>query len=450
MLRLPAGDVEEMRVIGNGGFGLVYRARSRKLGMEVAVKILNRESCLSAEFSSLMKEKDMMMKANSTYVLRVLALYENEDKGHIEYGLVMEYMPHGSLHSLFNTFNKKDVLVPWPLRFQILHQVAVAMNFLHGLNPAIIHQDLKPQNVLLRKDLDVQLTDFGLARNETSASISMAGTVSYMPPESFVCLEYKPTKEFDVYSFAILIWWILSGCEPYNAINREIIICHIPKGIRPNMELVDCWKTEKMVPKAIEMMKQCWDGEPSKRLCFAECMEQLEEMKKAYEGEIEDAVLEVLNKLRAFSSPSQNNQIADTPDGAIRAQSGDSELDSSKINNFIRQLNHESSGKEDNKTAGTNTFSEDIFIEDPKKFLKNNFSKIIQEKPAWNYILDDLFTQDIFTEEQVDSIVKGNSMVQDQIRKTLLDIMKQGQRSCMTLVQIMNRHHPSLMKKLEI
>ncbi|PIO31908.1 hypothetical protein AB205_0077090, partial [Aquarana catesbeiana] len=224
MLSLPAGDLQEKRVIGSGGFGVVYRARSRKLGMEVAVKILNRESCLSAEFCSLMKEKDMMMKANSTYVLRVLAIYENEDKGHIEYGLVMEYMPHGSLHSLFNTFNEKKVLVPWPLRFQMLHQVAIAMSFLHSLNPAIIHQDLKPQNVLLRKDLDVQLTDFGLARNETSASIT---------------------------------------------INREIIICRIPEGIRPNMKLVDCWKTEKMVPEAIEMMKQCWDGEPSKRLCFA-------------------------------------------------------------------------------------------------------------------------------------------------------------------------------------
>ncbi|PIO31906.1 hypothetical protein AB205_0077080 [Aquarana catesbeiana] len=116
----------------------------------------------------------------------------------------------------------------------------------------------------------------------------------------------------------------------------------------------------------------------------------------------------------------------------------------------MRKLNHGSSDKENNKTAGTNTSSEEIFIEDPKKFLKNNFSKIIQEKPAWNNILDDLFTQDIFKEEQVDSIVKDHSTVQDQIRKTLLDIMKQGQKSCMTLVQIMNRHHPSLMKKLEI
>ncbi|XP_040189262.1 ankyrin repeat and protein kinase domain-containing protein 1-like isoform X3 [Rana temporaria] len=395
MQSLPAGDVEELRVIGSGGFGLVYRGRSKKLGMEVAVKILNRESCLSAEFCSLMKEKDMMMKANSTYVLRVLAVYEDEDKGHIEYGLVMEYMPHGSLHSLFNTFNKKEVLIPWPLRFQILHQVAIAMNFLHGLNPAIIHQDLKPQNVLLRKDLDVQLTDFGLARNETSAPIGMAGTVSYMPPESFVCLEYKPTKEFDVYSFAILIWWILSGREPYNAINREIIICRIPVGMRPDMTLVDCWKTEKMVPEAIEMMKQCWDGEPSKRLCF-------------------------------------------------------SELDSSKINNFIRQLNRERSGKQYNKTAGNNTSSEDILIEDPIKFLKKNFSKIIQEKPAWKSILDDLFTQDIFKEEQVDSIVKDHRTVQDQIRETLRVIIKQGKNSCMTLVQLMNRHHPSLMSKMEI
>ncbi|KAM5129384.1 ankyrin repeat and protein kinase domain-containing protein 1-like [Mantella aurantiaca] len=444
MQRLPAGDLEGLQLVGSGGFGRVYKGRSKKLGMDIAVKILDMHSCFSAEFDSIIKEKDMMVKANSTYVLRVLALYENEDKGHIECGLVMEYMPHGCLHSLINTFTKKDVLVPWALRFQILHQVAIAMNFLHGLDPAIIHRDLKPQNVLLRKDLDVQLTDFGLARNETSVSIGMMGTVSYMPPESFVCMEYKPTKEFDVYSFAILIWWILSCHEPYNGIDKHIIMYRIPHGDRPDMKTVTQWKTEKMVPKAIEMMEQCWDGEPCLRPCFAECMERLEKMKEAYNGEIEDAVLEVLNKLRTYSS----SQNTDSVDGITTNKMGDSDLNSSKIEHFMKWLNQEKPAEEEN-TSDANASNKEIVIEDAKGFLKRNFAKIVQEKPDWDYILDDLFTQDVVMEEQMD-ILKGHSKVQDKIRATLNTVMKQGQNSCVTLVQLMNQHHPSLMKKLAI
>ncbi|CAI9572007.1 unnamed protein product [Staurois parvus] len=267
-----------------------------------------------------------------------------------------------------------------------------------------------------------------------------------MPPESFAYHEYKPTKEFDVYSFAILIWMILSGQEPYYGINRDIIFYRVPHGIRPDMKLVDKWKTKKMVPEAIEMMTQCWDGEPSKRLCFAECMELLEKMEKTYEGEIKDAVLDVLIKLRDFSSSSQNDQIADTPDGVNVSQSGDSELNTTMRENFIRKIILKNSPEEDNDA---NTSSEEIIIEDAKGFLKRNFSKIIQEKPAWKSILDDLFTQDIFTEELMNS-VKSHSTIQDQIRETLMSIIPQGQNSCRTLVQIMNRHHPSLMRKLGI
>ncbi|XP_072283840.1 ankyrin repeat and protein kinase domain-containing protein 1-like isoform X2 [Pyxicephalus adspersus] len=392
----------------------------------------------------------MMMRANSTYVLRVLAMYENQEKEDIEYGLVMEYMPYGSLHSLFETFMKKNFLVPWALRFQILHQVALAMNFLHSLDPAIIHQDLKPQNVLLRKDLDVQLTDFGLARKETSVSTSIAGTVSYMPPEALVSDEFKPTKEFDVYSFAILIWSVLSGKVPYYGINENLIIYHVPNGIRPERKFVDCWKTEKMVPEAIKIMEQCWHNNPKLRPCFAECMEQLEKMRKAYDGETEDAVFDVLNKLRTNSSSSQKSWVADIPDGSAIPEVSDTDLNSLKIEDFInglKQENHESPPVKHDESADSNPSSEPSVIDDAKGFLKRNFSKIIQEKPDWNYILDDLYTQNIFQTEQVD-IIRHNSLVQNQIRETLDMIMKQGEKSCRVLVQLMIRYHYSIIKNL--
>lgn len=82
-------------------------------------------------------------------------------------------------------------------------------------------------------------------------------------------------------------------------------------------------------------------------------------------------------------------------------------------------------------------------------FLRIHFAAIIKAKPEWNYILDELVSQSIFTDEQV-AHVRSSDVVQEQIRETLRMIMKQGNESCRTLLQLMNRHHPSLMRALAV
>ncbi|XP_068107755.1 receptor-interacting serine/threonine-protein kinase 2-like isoform X2 [Hyperolius riggenbachi] len=382
------------------------------------------------DFESLMKEKDLMCKANYTYVLRVLGIYEIKNGTLLEYGLMMEYMPHGSLHSLFGRV--KDI--PWALRFQFLHQVALGMNYLHhALNPPIIHRDLKPHNVLLNKFLDVQLTDFGLARSEASVSATFAGTLSYMPPEAFRP-GYKATQKFDVYSFAILTWGILAGQEPYKVVNQEVVEHHVCKNDRPDVQQLAQWKDVKMVPEAIQMMEKCWDGDPAARPTFNECKDQTWEMNRQYVDEIQDAVITVLNQLRSNSSSSQRVQVSDVPDGAT-PETSDTDLDTYKINLFIKSLNR--------------VPDDTIVIEDPQKFLKENFSKIIQEKPELTGVWDDLFAQNYLTGEDMDRIIKSDS-VHEQIRKTLRLMMNNGQHSCTVFLQLLRQHCPSLMSKLEV
>ncbi|XP_075463639.1 receptor-interacting serine/threonine-protein kinase 4-like isoform X3 [Ascaphus truei] len=220
MLQFQAGDLHSLSLVGSGGFGLVYRGWSETLGMEVALKMI--QGARERNLKDFMKERDMMHTANYTYVLRLLGVYEKPEGNLIEYGLVMEYMPLGSLCTLFE--NVPDV--PWALRFQILHQVVLGMNFLHSLSHPIIHRDLKPGNVLFNKYLDVQLTDFGLAKFAGASSTmptdqSIVGTLAYMPPEALNDLNYKPTKLFDVYSFGILTWSVLSGQKPYPDLKVE-------------------------------------------------------------------------------------------------------------------------------------------------------------------------------------------------------------------------------------
>ncbi|XP_053331470.1 receptor-interacting serine/threonine-protein kinase 3-like isoform X2 [Spea bombifrons] len=315
MQALPGGDLECLELVGCGGFGLVYRGWSRTLGTEIALKMIEGEK--GDGLKDFMKERDLMHKANYTYVLRLLGVYEKRDGDQIEYGLVMEYMHNGSLRRLFD--NVPDV--PWALRFQILHQVVLGMNYLHHvLKPPIIHRDLKPRNVLLNKSLDVQITDFGLAKTAGSATTSlnqsMTGTVAYMPPESFKTVNYKPTKEFDVYSFAILTWSVLSGQEPYSVAGSDMIKLLIPNGSRPDMDLVNKWTSVKMVAEAIDLMIKCWDEFPENRPSFSDCKPLTLTMTRAYARDIDKAVHEVLVFLKRHSTARRGSKPEDLPDGA--------------------------------------------------------------------------------------------------------------------------------------
>ncbi|KAG9480877.1 hypothetical protein GDO78_010250, partial [Eleutherodactylus coqui] len=292
-------EVERLQLVGYGGFGSVYKGWCKKLSMDIAVKMI--DASHGSDMKSLMREKEMMSRASYTYVLRLLGLYETEDRAVYKYGLVMEYMPYGSVCTLFHCIKH----VPWALRFQILHQVALGMNYLHHiLEPPIIHRDLKRQNILISKSLDVQLTDFGLAKNEVSVSSSpsMAGTVSHMPPEALESLTYKPTKEFDVYSYAILTWSVLSGHEPYENKDRDMIKMLIPHNSRPDMNLVNQWTFQKMVPEAIQLMQECWDADPGKRPSFSVVIKRTNDMNASYAGEIHNDIMKVLDQLKNHNS----------------------------------------------------------------------------------------------------------------------------------------------------
>ena len=96
------------------------------------------------------KEVNNLMKAQSVYKVRILGLYK--DSGTIS-GLVLEWMPHGSVED----FNKK-VDAGWALRLRLLHEVALGMNYLHSMEPKhLLHLDLKPANVLLNEHLNTKV-----------------------------------------------------------------------------------------------------------------------------------------------------------------------------------------------------------------------------------------------------------------------------------------------------
>ncbi|XP_053552120.1 receptor-interacting serine/threonine-protein kinase 3 [Bombina bombina] len=312
MRQLPAGDLDSLHLVGQGGFGLIYRGWSKTLSMDIAFKTIHgaHGSNLRRLMNNLKKEGDVMHKANYIYILRILGMYETQEGNFKECGLVIEYMPYGSLRSLFDNICE----VPWALTFQILHQVCLGMNYLHSLYPPIIHRDLKPANVLLNKHLDIQITDFGLSKiigaTSTAVQPCFAGTLSYMAPEALTDLNYKPTKAYDVYSFGILIWTLFSREEPYNGSNPLLIQQKVPDGQRPMDTVLDELTTVKMVSEAKELMIKCWSGKPEDRPCFRECSGTTRLMFEEYMGEIDSAVRIVQDQLKMVYSTDETTEFS--------------------------------------------------------------------------------------------------------------------------------------------
>nr|XP_014352600.1 PREDICTED: proline-rich receptor-like protein kinase PERK5 [Latimeria chalumnae] len=207
----------------------------------------NGEDTSSLQRVELLREAEMMNKARSRYILNLFGVYEEEDSsGAVRLGIVMELMENGSLDRLLQCV----VPVPWALKFRLIHEVALGMNYLHGLNPPLLHLDLKTSNVLLDEYFHVRLTDFGLSKWKKSCSMisrsSPGGTLAYMPPEAFdVKQPYKPTTASDIYSYGVLIWSVVTGKEPYSEALPSLIKFHIPKGDRPDSSLLQNHKDVK-------------------------------------------------------------------------------------------------------------------------------------------------------------------------------------------------------------
>ncbi|CAJ1056860.1 receptor-interacting serine/threonine-protein kinase 3-like [Xyrichtys novacula] len=295
----PVGgeNLENWEFVGKGGFGSVYKARHKDWGFDVAVKILRDDVSLPEE-SALFAEAGHMEKVSCEYVLRVYGIYQGLIQGLPRQGIVMEFMGKGSVQSLLRDLGGPP---PQPLVSRLAHQVALGMNFLHSRK--LLHCDLKPSNVLLSDDLNAKLADFGLCRVSASASdgnreTELIGyTFKFKPPEAFDT-SYEPRRAFDSYSYGILLWCIFTGKEPYPAAEYSLVALKVPIGDRP------CLKDTDQKAELVDLMKKCWDGDPSNRPTFKECLGVTEKLFSMHRPGVPAAVYQVLTKL----DPATSNQ----------------------------------------------------------------------------------------------------------------------------------------------
>jgi predicted Ser/Thr protein kinase len=197
-------------VLGRGGMAIVYRARQLNIQREVAIKVIKPDL---AESDDLIKRFER--EANTVAQLshpHILKLFDYGEYEEVLY-LVMELLPGGTLADVI----RENPLSP-ERAAQLLDQIADALDYAHA--QGLIHRDLKPQNILLDKQGNALLTDFGIAKvlsqsthfTQTGAAI---GTPAYMPPEQW---QGRPvTHQADVYALGVMLYEILTGKLPFTA-----------------------------------------------------------------------------------------------------------------------------------------------------------------------------------------------------------------------------------------
>lgn len=199
------------KIIGDGGFGMVYEAKLAD-GTAVAIKKLVQDGAQGdREFQAEINILGSIKHVNLVPLLGYCCRWR-------ERLLVYKCLSNGSLDDWLYESQERAATLTWPLRLRIAAGIAQGLSFLHhDCNPLIIHRDMKTSNILLDEKFDACLTDFGLARlitgeHMTHVSTVVAGTPGYVPPEYGVT--WRATAKGDVYSFGVVMLELASGKRP--------------------------------------------------------------------------------------------------------------------------------------------------------------------------------------------------------------------------------------------
>ncbi len=238
------GKYRLLRLLGNGGFGTVYLAEQRREHTQVAVKVLN-ISLTQAEDIKNFTNEARMVGLRHPHIVPLLDFGFSET--HVPF-LVMEYAANGTVRDR----HPRGERLALQTVVSYVKQIASALQYAH--DHGVIHRDVKPENILIRNDGTLLLSDFGVAKFlEQSVLLSVqtqVGTPTYTAPEQH--LGY-PCFASDQYALAILVYEWLCGVRPFQGTALGLAVQHMniaPPSLREHLPTLP-EAVERVVLKAL-------------------------------------------------------------------------------------------------------------------------------------------------------------------------------------------------------
>ncbi|TQD70096.1 hypothetical protein C1H46_044370 [Malus baccata] len=232
--------------VGAGSFGTVHRAEWN--GSDVAVKVLTVQDFHDDQLKDFLREVAIMKRVRHPNV--VLFMGAVTKRPHLS--IVTEYLPRGSLYRLIHRPASGE-LMDQRRRLRMALDVAKGINYLHCLNPPIVHWDLKSPNLLVDKNWTAK--------------------PEWMAPEF---LRGEPSNEkSDVYSFGVILWELVTMEQPWNGLSPAQVVGAVAF---QNRRLAIPANTP---PVLASLMESCWADDPAQRPSFASIVESLKRLLKS-------------------------------------------------------------------------------------------------------------------------------------------------------------------------
>jgi predicted Ser/Thr protein kinase len=261
--QIPFKDIVLEQMIGDGSYGKVYLAKWNSA--HVAVKFCKGKG----QLDNFLREINVMIELPPhPNVVQLFGVSLDCPQP----VLIMEYCAGGSLDKLLYDSNVK---LSDDQKMRLIQGIAAGMYHLHTYN--IVHRDLAARNILVTDGGNPKISDFGMSRilervdeGKTNSSV---GPVCWMAPESIATRNYS--KKSDVWSFGIVVYEIVSQCEPHKDCNvLEVALQIRDKGLTPAIP-------GNCLPLFSQIMQMCWQKNPDERPTFATIRQILDNSEKS-------------------------------------------------------------------------------------------------------------------------------------------------------------------------
>lgn len=245
---MTLNDFEVGRPLGNGKFGRVYLARTRRHKYIVALKVLRKSQLEKNNVEhQLRREIEIQTHLVHKNILRMYGYFWDEKRIY----LILEYAPGGELYKRLTAkgkFSEHETA-------KYIQDMARALDYCHSKH--VIHRDIKPENLLLGLNGELKIADFGWSVHAPSLRReTFCGTLDYLPPEMVEVKDYD--EKVDLWSLGVLCYEFLVGEPPFDAPGKKATFRRITK--------CDFHFPAHITAGAQDLIKQLLVKDPNKRI----------------------------------------------------------------------------------------------------------------------------------------------------------------------------------------